>query len=93
MKKINVYLFFSLMTAPLLFSLESDSKGQSPFTNKPASKTDQTTTQKKFELMKRNENEDTDIYAIPFDDSEIEDEEQINEMEKKEVFSLPKAKI
>ncbi|MCE2981945.1 MAG: hypothetical protein LW832_00120 [Parachlamydia sp.] len=43
----------------------------------------------KDKIMLRDQIDDTDIYAIPFDDSEVEDEEEINRAEKKEVFPLP----
>lgn len=46
-------------------------------------------TQEKFNLMERDEKNGTDALAIPFDESEIEDEQQINMDEKKDVFQLP----
>lgn len=45
----------------------------------------------KYEIIKRNRIDSTDTLAIPFDDSEVEDEEEINTLEKKEVFDLPDA--
>ncbi|MBS4162905.1 Uncharacterized protein PRO82_000183 [Candidatus Protochlamydia amoebophila] len=43
----------------------------------------------KYEIMRRNEIDNTDVLAIPLDDSEVEDQEEINQIEKKEVFALP----
>lgn len=45
----------------------------------------------KYDIMHRNQIDDTDVLAIPLDDSEVEDEEEINQLEKKEVFDLPKS--
>lgn len=59
---------------------------------KPADKslsTKEGTTQEKDEIIKRNQIDDTDTLAIPFDDSEVEDEEEINQLEGKKVFNLP----
>ena len=39
--------------------------------------------------MMRDQNESTDTLAIPFDDSEIEDEEEINRDEKRKLFQIP----
>lgn len=43
----------------------------------------------KYEIMKRDQVDTTDIFGIQLDDSEVEDEEEINQAEKKEVFKLP----
>jgi len=45
--------------------------------------------EEKYNLMKRDENSPTDALAIPFDDSEVEDETEVNRDDKREVFSLP----
>lgn len=42
-----------------------------------------------YEILKRNEIDDTDVLAIPLDDSEVEDEEEINQLRRREVFPLP----
>ncbi|WP_068470836.1 hypothetical protein [Candidatus Protochlamydia phocaeensis] len=47
------------------------------------------TTQEKYDIMRRDEIDNTDTYAIPFDESEVEDEQQIDMDEKKDVFPLP----
>ncbi len=44
----------------------------------------------KYNIMLRDEHSGTDALAIPFDDSEVEDEVEINRDDKREVFSLPK---
>ncbi|KIC71960.1 hypothetical protein [Candidatus Protochlamydia amoebophila] len=43
----------------------------------------------KYEIMRRNGIDNTDVLAIPLDDSEVEDQEEVNRVEKKEVFALP----
>ncbi|WP_075882562.1 hypothetical protein [Candidatus Protochlamydia sp. W-9] len=45
----------------------------------------------KYEIMRRNRIDDTDVLAIPLDDSEVEDQEEVNRFEKKEVFALPRS--
>ena len=45
--------------------------------------------EEKVDLIKRDQIDNTDTLAIPFDDSEIEDEEEINHLEQKKVFDLP----
>ena len=46
----------------------------------------------KSNIIMRDQIDNTDVYAIPFDDSEVEDEEEINRLEKREVFPLPHSK-
>lgn len=43
----------------------------------------------KYEILKRDQVDSTDTFEIPFGDSEVEDEEEINRAEKKETFKLP----
>ena len=49
---------------------------------------------RKFEIMEDDDREGTDIFAIPLDESDIEDQIQINQDEKKNLndLSLPKIK-
>ncbi len=47
--------------------------------------------QEKEEIIRRDEIDNTDTFAIPFDESEVETEEQINRDEGKQVFPLPQA--
>ncbi len=42
-----------------------------------------------YDISERDEIDGTDALAIPLDDSELEDEEEINRAEKREVFQLP----
>lgn len=51
----------------------------------------QITTQEKYEILKKDQIDSTDTLAIPFDDSEVEDEEEVNRIEGKKVFNLPQA--
>lgn len=48
-------------------------------------------TRAKYDMIERDQIDPTDALAIPFDDSEIENEEEINLGEKKEVFNLPQS--
>lgn len=78
MKKMNQYLLMSALFGVLSFQSEGFAANSA---NNDA----------KYEILKRDQVDDTDTYAIPFDDSEVEDEEEVNAIEKKEVFKLPKA--
>jgi hypothetical protein len=40
------------------------------------------------EIMREDQVDNTDIYAIPLDSSEVEDEEQINRLEGKQEFKI-----
>ncbi len=55
----------------------------------PNSQSQASKTEARFNIMNRDQADGSDIYAIPYDDSEIEDEEEINRWQKKEVFPLP----
>jgi hypothetical protein len=83
MTKLAAYIVTGLSLCVLSCSLEGVSSTQT------TTKNDSGTTQEKYDIMRRNEIDDTDVLAIPFDDSEVEDEEEINRAEKKEVFPLP----
>lgn len=43
------------------------------------------------DIIRRDQMSGTDTLAVPFDESEMEDEEEINKIEKKEVFAIPRA--
>lgn len=51
----------------------------------------ESTVQEKYDIMRRDQMDGTDALAIPLDDSEVEDEEEINLIKHKEVFSLPQS--
>ena len=89
MRKIQVFLASTLFINAISFSLSAVSNQTQP--NNSTQK-DNSIVQQKFDIMERDENEDTDTLAIPFDDSEVEDEQEVNEIEGKEVFQLPKAR-
>ena len=59
---------------------------------KPAAKNGNSTYDEKVNLMKRDQIDNSDVYAIQLDNSEIEDEEEINKLEGKNVFDLPQSK-
>jgi hypothetical protein len=94
MKKINFCLSLGFILGALFCSLEGTSNDQIGARTSSEKKGDQSTTQQKFEIMERDENEDTDVLAIPLDDSEVEDEEEIDELEEEDdddddTFDLP----
>lgn len=85
MKKINFYLVIFIFAFSL--SIEGASKDQIPVTQ-----TSNSSTKKgmdKYKMIERDEIDNTSTLAIPFDDSEIEDEEQIDRAEGKDLFDLP----
>ena len=86
LKKISGCLFVVLSLA--LCSLEGAQNQPNPASRSKIEQ-ENARTQEKFEIMERDEADDTDALAIPFDDSEIEDEEEIDQLEKKNVFSIP----
>lgn len=44
---------------------------------------------RKVEVIREDQLDGTDTYAIPLDESNVEDERQINRAARKEVFSVP----
>lgn len=52
----------------------------------------QSSSAEKYKIMKDDNIENSDVLAIPLDDSEIEDEEEINFSQKREEFQLPQSK-
>ncbi len=86
MKKIN-YVLMCLALCALSFSLQAASPDRNQATSS-AKKADGSV-QEKFNIMERDENEDTDTLAIPLDDSEVEDEEELDYAEGKNEFDLP----
>jgi hypothetical protein len=98
MKKINFCFFTALFLLGFSLTLDGafndkndpkDATTKNP-SNSSLNHEDSSATHKKFNLMERDENEDSDTLAIPFDDSEVEDEEEIDAGEKKNVFDLPR---
>lgn len=93
MKKIDVYFFMSLVVGILSLPLEgvSDSTKTSAGTQvrSKALASNVHEQEDEYDIMERDEIDDTDVLAIPFDESEVEDEEQIDLDEKKDVFHLP----
>lgn len=45
--------------------------------------------EKRSEVIREDQLDGTDTYAIPLDESNVEDERQINRAARKEVFSIP----
>lgn len=88
--------YFAEILATISFLALSNSIEAQPQPNRPAAQPSQSAagskTQEKFNIIDRDQVDETDIYAIPYDDSEVEDEEQLNRLERKEVFPLPHSK-
>lgn len=81
-----------ILTAFCLLALSIEAAPTQPAANKgnnSSNPNSQSQTEARFNIMNRDQADGSDIYAIPYDDSEIEDEEEINRWQKKEVFPLP----
>lgn len=104
MKRMNLHILMSLALGMISLSLEGASDHlSSSKSGHTASKTTAAHTHEEdedddeyedeeddeYDILHRDEIDDTDTFAIPFDSSEVEDEEQINRDEKKDVFHLP----
>ena len=85
MKKFSIQLLSILSLFILTASLEAASTPAKP---QPKA----SSTQEKYDIMHRDQVEGTDVLAIPFDESEVEDEEQIDLDERKDIFDLPHEK-
>lgn len=60
-------------------------------TEAPKEASQATVEAEKYQILKTDQIDPTSSLAIPFDDSEVEDEEEVNQIEGKKVFDLPKA--
>ena len=69
---------------------KKDVKAESATQNAKASQQSTETQNEEYNLLKRDQVEPTSTLAIPFDDSEVEDEEEVNRIEGKDLFDLPK---
>jgi hypothetical protein len=94
MKKANLFLLLGLMSSILTFpgvegafSYQANTKENRTVTKAAISTIDEE--DEEYDLLERDEIDNTDAFAIPFDDSEIEDEEEINRIEGKDIFNLP----
>lgn len=99
MKKVNLYILLSLTLGVLSFPLEGASNAQPANPNtknapSPAATTtdDDEDDEEYYNILHRNQIDDTDTLAIPLDDSEVEDEEEIDQAEGKNIFNLPSAR-
>lgn len=94
MKKFNFSLlcgFILAVSSPLQGAEEKkDVKAESATQNAKASQQSTETQNEEYNLLKRDQVEPTSTLAIPFDDSEVEDEEEVNRIEGKDLFDLPK---
>jgi len=57
----------------------------------PTANANQQSNSPELQILYRNRIDDTDILAIPLDDSEVEDQEEINQLERRQVFDLPQS--
>jgi hypothetical protein len=95
MNKINQFILSIMSLLICSFSAEAASNAQSASSSSSSSwkgNPSPGVTEQKYQIMKRDQIDNTDALAIPSDDSEVEDEEDINQMENHEVFSLPKSR-
>ena len=83
MKKISLVLssLVFLSFGPSLLIAQAKGDGQ------PVQETD--SVKEKFNIMWRDQNADTDTLAIPYDDSEVEDEEELDRAMRRNAFDLP----
>lgn len=84
MKKIGFTHLLTIAFLPLLL------EGASNPSSQPQTARDLQTEQK-YQILKRDQVDPTSTYAIPLDDSEVEDEEEIERAERKKVNPLPNA--
>jgi hypothetical protein len=87
-KRMN-YLILALMFVTTSGLQAADASNQS---QSQASSNKNKIENEKYEILNRDRIDQTDVYEIPFGDSEVEEEEQINRAEKKDTFKLPSAK-
>ena len=97
MKKVNLYILASLILGVLYLPLEAASNNQSytrdthsPSHQNPQEEEEEDDEEDEYyEILNRDQIDNSNTLAIPFDDSEIEDEEEIDRDEGKDVFHLP----
>ncbi len=93
MKKVNIYMLMSLMLSMLSFSLEaaSNDSASKQTAHSTARDTTSTATEEddEYDILERDQIDSTNTLAIPFDDSEVEDEEEIDRDEDRDIFHLP----
>lgn len=89
MKHLKYVVLFSFLFA--LSTLQSAANDNNKATVNPQAKQQSAEVQnEKYNILNRDEFvDDTDTLAIPLDDSEIEDEEEVDRILKKNVFPLP----
>ncbi len=106
MRKVNLYGLILTMLGVLILPLEAIPSHDQPHASSEHSASSKSASafdddddddddgddEDEYDIMERNAIDDTDTLAIPFDDSEVEDEEEINQLEKKEVFQLPRSR-
>jgi len=96
-KSVNVLVFFAAAFILNQASAATPAENAKANVNANAQKTKSIESQnarneKKYEILGIDQVDSTSTYAIPLDDSEMEDRIEINTAEKKQVFKLPQAK-
>lgn len=84
MKKFNLILVAGFVFCA--FSVTAQNTPSSDTTSKTPVQ------EEEYNIMKRDQIDNTNTLAIPFDDSEVEDEEEIDRLEGKNTFDLPHSK-
>ena len=88
-------LFFSFIAGLIAISVhaqeqsEISKKATESDLNTPSENAQKIKNSKKYNIMERDQIDPTSTYAIPFDDSEVEDQLEINAAEKRRVFKVP----
>lgn len=83
LKRCFAYLLMTLCCVIGNGSLEAQAKTNQAPSNQSTRPTDNGKYEEKMRIMEKDEKDDTDIFAIPLDDSEIEDEEELDRLEGK----------
>lgn len=96
MKRFNFSLLFACILAlscPLQGAdIQKDAKAASTAETSKQNANAVKEEKEEYDILKRDNIENSDSLAIPYDDSEVEDEEEVNRIEGKDLFHLPHAK-
>lgn len=91
MNKFNFSLLFGFALA--ICGSVQGAETQAPVKSETPKQNDKVTQEREeYNILKRDQVDTTDTLAIPYDDSEVEDEEEVDRIEGKDLFRLPEAK-
>lgn len=88
MKTMSYCLFFGFILS-LSSTLQGADEKSAAAPVAPNTNAQVTTEKGEYNILKRDQIDVTDTLAIPLDDSEVEDEEEVNRIEGKDLFNLP----